>query len=475
MKLLAGNREPKSLTRVGSGSPNNEPAGCALLTLGLFGNRKGKKMTRIGKVMTAQTMAVMTSVAFLVGAKELTRIPASALAWQQAGDLRIVVLDGEDSVNIIEQGTAVPTLVEVRDRNDLPVSGASVTFLLGEGGTATLNAGLSQVAVTTNALGQAAVTVNPIASGAVQLQVTAAFQGQTATAAIVQTNFATLAEAAAAGAGATGGAGGGGGGGTGAVGGAAGGAGGGLGTGAIVGIAAAGAGAAVGGVTLAGGDDDGAGPGGGGNGGGVIGGTSPNNAPTAVMSITPDALGMAGLTRYRFDGSGSTDPDGDTLTYSWDFGDGTQGTGVTPRHVYDRRGTFRVTLTVRDGKDHATTTSSIAVGDLSGTFVSPPIDFSGKAGCEGEDILYLTQDGRRLSGTYRAWVPPNPCNYDQDDRGDIRGTVASSNNFVCPCDVTVRVSSLGDEPNVTLRGRVSRDLEEILLRFEGYSLRFRRE
>ena len=58
----------------------------------------------------------------------------------------------------------MPTVVEVRDRNDLPVSGASVVFLLGEGGTATLNAGLSQVAVTTNALGQAAVTVNPIAS-----------------------------------------------------------------------------------------------------------------------------------------------------------------------------------------------------------------------------------------------------------------------------------------------------------------------
>ena len=77
-----------------------------------------------------------------------------ASAAQDAG-LRIVVLGGEGSVNIIEQGTAVPTLVEVRDRNDLPVSGASVLFLLGEGGTATLNAGLQQVALTTNALGRA--------------------------------------------------------------------------------------------------------------------------------------------------------------------------------------------------------------------------------------------------------------------------------------------------------------------------------
>ena len=177
---------------------------------------------------------------------------AIGAAQAQDDELRIVVLEGEDSVNIIAQGTAVPTLVEVRDRNDLPVAGANVVFLLQQGGTATLNAGLSQVAVTTNVLGQAAVTVNPIASGAVQLQVSAAFQGQTATAAIVQSNFATVAEAAAAGAGATGGGGGGGGGGgASAAGGAGGGAGGGIGAGTVLGVVGAGVGAAVAGAVVA--------------------------------------------------------------------------------------------------------------------------------------------------------------------------------------------------------------------------------
>ncbi len=193
-----------------------------------------------GKTRSRLTIAGPAFAALLVAG--LTAGDARAQDDEQDQGLRIVVLDGEDSVNIIAQGTAVPTLVEVRDRNDLPVTGASVLFLL-QNANATLNAGLSQVALTTNALGQAAVAVNPIAAGAVELSVTATFAGETATAAIVQTNFATAAQAAAAGAtGAGGGGGGGGGGGASAAGGGAGG--GGLGAGAIAGIA----GAAVGGA-----------------------------------------------------------------------------------------------------------------------------------------------------------------------------------------------------------------------------------
>ena len=64
---------------------------------------------------------VLTGAATMISAA----IPVAAA---QGEDLRIVVLEGEDGVNIIGQGTAVPTVVEVRDRNDLPVLGASVVF-----------------------------------------------------------------------------------------------------------------------------------------------------------------------------------------------------------------------------------------------------------------------------------------------------------------------------------------------------------
>lgn len=66
-------------------------------------------------------------------------------------------------------------------------------------------------------------------------------------------------------------------------------------------------------------------------------------------------------TPVQFDGTGSADPDGNPLTYSWNFGDDEIGTGPTPAHLYAFLGTYGVALTVSDGRltDVATTTAEI--------------------------------------------------------------------------------------------------------------------
>jgi PKD repeat protein len=85
-----------------------------------------------------------------------------------------------------------------------------------------------------------------------------------------------------------------------------------------------------------------------------------NRAPTAVATADP-TTGQAPLS-VSFDASLSTDPDGDVLAFSWDFGDGTQAAGASATHIYDDAGTYVARLTVDDGaggSDEATLTISV--------------------------------------------------------------------------------------------------------------------
>lgn len=119
------------------------------------------------------------------------RILTTSATAPSARALRIVVLEGENAVNSIRQKGASPPIVEVRDGNDLPVSGATVIFGIAGGRNATFAGGATTLAVTTNASGRAVATgFNPQGSGAVQISVDASFQGQVAHATIQQTNVA---------------------------------------------------------------------------------------------------------------------------------------------------------------------------------------------------------------------------------------------------------------------------------------------
>jgi glucose/arabinose dehydrogenase len=120
---------------------------------------------------------------------------------------------------------------------------------------------------------------------------------------------------------------------------------------------------------------------------------SQNQPPTAVVTAGP-TNGQAPLT-VAFDGTASSDPDGDALTYAWDLdGDGAfdDGAGATAGFTYTQPGTYTATLRVADPSGAAGTASvAISVGNtppaavidtpLAGTTwkVGDVISFSGHA------------------------------------------------------------------------------------------------
>ncbi len=87
--------------------------------------------------------------------------------------------------------------------------------------------------------------------------------------------------------------------------------------------------------------------------------TDGNIAPIADFVATPPT-GIAPV-NVNFDASNSSDANGDALTYSWDFGDGTTGQGVNTSHSYTAVGIYQAKLTVSDGKKESSKTVQITV------------------------------------------------------------------------------------------------------------------
>ena len=89
---------------------------------------------------------------------------------------------------------------------------------------------------------------------------------------------------------------------------------------------------------------------------------SANQPPVAVATANPTS-GAAPLT-VNFDGSGSSDPDGDPITYAWDLdGDGLydDSTAAQPTFTYTQSGSFTARLQVTDSAGASSVSGPIVI------------------------------------------------------------------------------------------------------------------
>ncbi|MFO7956539.1 MAG: PKD domain-containing protein [Candidatus Brocadiia bacterium] len=179
---------------------------------------------------------------------------------------------------------------------------------------------------------------------------------------------------------------------------------------------------------------------------------SANEAPTASASATPTS-GTTPL-EVNFDGSASSDGDGTITQYTWDFADGSTGSGATVSHIYSEAGTYNATLTVVD--DYGTSasdtvtltveapnsppTASVSATPTSGTVpLEVSFDGSGSTDSDGTVTSYAWDFGDGYSGTGSA------VSHAYDEAGTYTAslTVSDDDGATDTASVTINV----EEPN----------------------------
>jgi hypothetical protein len=126
-----------------------------------------------------------------------------------------------------------------------------------------------------------------------------------------------------------------------------------------------------------------------------------------TITASPSGNALQGATGVSYSASGASDPDGDPLTYSWNFGDGATGSGSPFSHTFQTSGSFNVQVTVSDGKKSASASTTTTVRNLAGAWGGSisgiPFTFN------------LAHSGSNVTGNYS----------DADGPGTVSGTVSN--------------------------------------------------
>jgi PKD repeat protein len=188
---------------------------------------------------------------------------------------------------------------------------------------------------------------------------------------------------------------------------------------------------------------------------------------TATIAAVPPVANTGGPytgivgTAVSFSGAASTDPQGETLTYAWNFGDSGTGTGVSPTHIYATAGMYTVSLTVTNTSNLSNTTTSTAtiatappVAHTSGPYAGTAgtaVSFSGSRSSDpqGEALNYAWNFGD--SGTGIGVSPTHT--YTTPGTYTVTLTVTNTSNLSNTATSTATIT-IAQMTNVALTGLV---------------------
>ncbi|MEU0665009.1 ThuA domain-containing protein [Streptomyces lavendulocolor] len=151
--------------------------------------------------------------------------------------------------------------------------------------------------------------------------------------------------------------------------------------------------------------------------------------------------------RVALSSAGTTDADGDPLTYSWDFGDGTgTSTAANPTYTYRRNGTYTATVTARDASGRTGSASVRVVVGNTAPRVTLDIPADGALFGFGDEIPFKVTVTDPEDGTIDCAKVKVTYILGHDSHGH---PVTSANG----CTGTIRTSADGGhDPNANIFG-----------------------
>jgi large repetitive protein len=198
--------------------------------------------------------------------------------------------------------------------------------------------------------------------------------------------------------------------------------------------------------------------------------TNASSVDATTVTINTRPMADAGGNRdvcsgeaILFDASGSTDPDGGLLQYSWDFGDGSGSDLINPTKTYERPGIFPVTLHVRNetgsewGQDVDRIAALIREGPISDAgpdltvCTNQQVRFDGSGSTDADGAVnafsWTFGEGGTGSGENPVYVFKRPGTY------AVTLTITGESQAACsPLDTDVTNVTVVAAPELTIDG-----------------------